>query len=68
MARKFTPRKVLSSKRLIITSEQVIVQGSTIYCQCSKCERLLHLEFFGVRMMSDGVLRNQPQCSECRSD
>ncbi len=65
---RFTPRKVLNSTRLIITSPQVIVQGSTIYAECSKCHRVLHLEYFGVRLMADGVLRNQPQCSECRNE
>ena len=62
----FKARKVHKGNKVIITSEQVIVQGSLVYCKCSNCGKILHLECFGMREMDDGIIRNQPQCWECR--
>lgn len=33
---------------------------------CPNCNQEKHLDEFGFRQMSDGTIRNQSWCSECR--
>jgi transposase-like protein len=37
------------------------------YFRCTDCKRTRAGKHFGLRRMRNGVIRNQPQCSECRS-
>jgi len=35
--------------------------------QCTGCNKWKDASDIGLRKMPDGVIRNQPQCHECRS-
>ncbi len=35
--------------------------------RCTDCKRWKDGRQFGLRRMPNGVIRNQPQCSQCRS-
>lgn len=62
------PRVLHDGQKIVITAPEVHVQGSVIYLQCSgPCGKIKHLELFGCRKTADGVIRNQPQCSDCRA-
>ena len=39
------------------------------YRRCTRCERMLDLEYFGFRRMGDGygTVAVQPRCTTCRS-
>jgi hypothetical protein len=38
-----------------------------ITLMCQKCHKMRPLSLFGLRKMSDGSIRNQPWCRNCRS-
>ena len=38
-----------------------------LYRQCPHCKRLLSLKKFGLRLMGNGIVRNQSWCKDCRS-
>lgn len=61
------PREQLS-QRLVFSSTLVQVDdGSVIKLRCYKCFQMKVFQEFGTRVMQDGVIRNQPRCSGCRS-
>lgn len=37
------------------------------YFKCTDCTKLKGAKHFGLRRMSNGEIRNQPQCKDCRS-
>lgn len=53
--------------RLTVTSTTIDIRGNRLTTQCSgPCGASLPLHAMGLRNMGDGVLRNQPQCPQCR--
>lgn len=58
-----------TTEKLVVTSPRgVRVAGERIEVCCVRCSRWQPLHCFGVRMMKDAVLRNQPWCLECRTE
>ena len=40
--------------------------SENVYAVCTNCFKLKPILDFGLRTMSNGTVRNQPQCKECR--
>jgi hypothetical protein len=40
---------------------------TNVYFRCTDCKRTKAGKHFGLRRMPNGQIRNQPQCSQCRS-
>ncbi len=56
-----------SGRRLILKSTAIEVHDGQVWTQCSRCGHTNSLEKTGIRSMPSGDLRNQAQCSSCRS-
>lgn len=44
--------------------KKVVITGAMFHC--TKCGALKPATEFGLRLMADGVVRNQAQCISCR--
>jgi len=58
-----TPDVVSYTVKKIVV-ERVVITGAMF--QCTLCGGYKPASEFGLRMMEDGVVRNQAQCKKCR--
>lgn len=61
------PGKKQLANKMVLTASLVLVEGSEIKLRCPRCHKMKPFAEFGARTMPSGVIRNQPQCSTCRS-
>jgi transposase-like protein len=64
-----TTRKSKVAGELRIVSQYGIVIDKTndIRLKCPKCEHYKPVSEYGFRNVGDGVIYNQPWCTECRN-
>lgn len=65
------PRKEISLKRISYSNKNHPIRGVVLvgaFFHCTSCGCIVPAEDVGLRQMSNGVVRNQAQCNECRGD
>ncbi len=54
--------------RLEVTALGIRIVLCGVMAACTKCRDTKPIEEFGLRVMGDGTIRNQAQCTDCRGE